>query len=129
MLRTDQTDRFESTLQSTEDLAFARAGVAALAEAVLPHRVEDVRLATSELLTNALEYGQGTVLVEAFADDAGLVVSVSSLSDGFPAPATEVVPPDQRSGRGLFIVEHLVDALVVTSAHGTIGVECRFDRT
>ncbi|MFB7776262.1 ATP-binding protein [Streptomyces bauhiniae] len=63
---------------------------------------EEVELAVSELVTNAVEYGTDTVVLRLRCHGGELRVEVK---DDNPAPATLRVPSDDdESGRGLWIV-------------------------
>lgn len=93
-----------------------------------PERVDDVVLATSELVSNALEHGTGgdvEVHVSVAADAVELCVTspsaeVPRLRSG-PAPAHAV------RGRGLSIVDTLADRMRITGNGGEVAVTCRFD--
>ncbi|MGW3341326.1 ATP-binding protein [Streptomyces sp. NPDC001009] len=64
--------------------------------------LEDVELAVSELVTNAVEYGHDSVVLRLRCDDGELRIEVK---DDNPVPATLGDPADDdESGRGLWIV-------------------------
>jgi anti-sigma regulatory factor (Ser/Thr protein kinase) len=97
--------------------------------------VRDLRLVTSELVSNIIEHGDGTgfdVSVEhgAFSDWS---VAVS----GTVRPATPllgapthwaVATADERSGRGLGIVRSLMDDVTVIQRDGRVVVRCTMHR-
>ncbi|MFF0222826.1 ATP-binding protein [Streptomyces sp. NPDC004629] len=63
--------------------------------------VENVVLAVSELVTNAIRYGRGDAGLKILYADDDVRVEVS---DGNPEPALTNAQPDDTSGRGLFLV-------------------------
>jgi len=81
-------------------------------------------LTVSELCTNAVRFGSGapgSLSVHAWAEDDALVVEVSDDGRGFEwQPVDDVPEPDADEGRGLFLVNTLVD---------TVDVQRRDDRT
>jgi anti-sigma regulatory factor (Ser/Thr protein kinase) len=101
--------------------------------------VDDMVLATSELVTNAVEHGTGgRIEVEVGDDGARTVLSVASRTDadGFEligdGTSWGVAEPASRAGRGLGIVRSLVDdvsvgrtadrlTITVTKRHGDVG--------
>jgi hypothetical protein len=68
--------------------------------------VDDVLLATSELVTNAILHGGGTVVVTVWPGRDGLRVQVADDGGTSPQPNRDH-PGDEESGRGLFIVDAL----------------------
>ena len=85
---------------------------------------EDLLLTVSELCTNAVRFGSGepgSLLVTAWPEDDALVVEVSDDGHGFEwKPVDDVPDPEADEGRGLFLVNTLVDA---------VDVQRRDDRT
>lgn len=69
---------------------------------------EAVRLAVSELVSNAVMHGTGTIAVGLGLDEEGVHVAVSDNGVGF-SPSGEPVmpPPDSPGGRGLALVAML----------------------
>jgi two-component sensor histidine kinase len=67
-----------------------------------------VRLAVSELVSNAVMHGTGTIAVRLGVDEEGVHVAVSDNGVGF-SPSGEFVmpPPDAPGGRGLALVSML----------------------
>jgi anti-sigma regulatory factor (Ser/Thr protein kinase) len=76
-----------------------------------------VKLAVSELVTNAIQHGSprraGTIHLRAYADDGRLVFEVRDNGE-FVAPVGRA-SLDDESGRGLELVALLMDELNVTS--------------
>jgi len=62
-------------------------------------------LLASELITNALEHGSGTITLLVTLTPEALRVDVTDESP--LRPATRVADPDDDGGRGLLIVDHL----------------------
>jgi len=98
---------------------FVRAQLTAV---VAAPALDDLVLATSELVTNAFEHGADaatTVAVRVGADDASITVTSrtdSTLSDTSGVAPTEQwasVQPEQLNGRGLGIVRKLADRVDV----------------
>jgi len=96
-------------------------------ELVGADRAEDVRLVVSELVTNALEHGDGgDATVQFGVDDGAFVVSVTAESSGRPDRSDGAVSPDQVTGRGLQIVARLSDSVVVSGQERSVAVTCTF---
>ncbi|NKI42449.1 ATP-binding protein [Streptomyces sp. LD120] len=68
--------------------------------------VDEVVLVVSELVTNAVRYGNGRpVVLRVYVSDGALVIEVR---DGSPLPARlRLVDEEAESGRGLFLVAAL----------------------
>jgi anti-sigma regulatory factor (Ser/Thr protein kinase) len=85
--------------------AFARAsGCTEHAAEIL----DDALLLISEVVTNAVRYGEPPLLVALECEDGGLRVRVRDGAASVPTP--RVAAPDDESGRGLDLVEQLSDA-------------------
>ncbi|WP_455357172.1 ATP-binding protein [Streptomyces sp. SYSU K217416] len=69
---------------------------------------EPAELLTTELLTNALRHGQGSVGVRLFQRGGHLVIAVNDGSSELPVPRN--AGPDDEDGRGLLLVEAIADA-------------------
>lgn len=80
----------------------------AAGEALDGERLEDLLLATSEVVTNAVEHGAPPVLLRVAPAPERLRVEVQ---DGSPLPprARDEVAPSEIRGRGLAIVERCTD--------------------
>ena len=83
--------------------AEARRLVAAALGAWPPHRRALVQLLTSEVVTNAVLYGEGRIQIGVGLDADAVRVEVSDEGAGRPVPA----PPDAwgEHGRGLLMVD------------------------
>jgi anti-sigma regulatory factor (Ser/Thr protein kinase) len=102
-----------------------------VAHAVPSPVADDVRLVTSELVTNAIVHGRsaGAVDVEvALRPPAEVILQVSN--DGSvgaipPVDEWRPAPPFARDGRGLGIVRRLCDAVEVRGDERVAIVVCR----
>jgi anti-sigma regulatory factor (Ser/Thr protein kinase) len=73
-----------------------------------PATAEAVRLAVSELVSNAVMHGTGTIAVGLGLDAEGVHVTVSDRGVGFtPSGEPVMPPPDSPGGRGLALVAML----------------------
>ena len=116
------------SVRDTAQIRSARTLVADEAvELVGADRAEDVRLVVSELVTNALEHGDGgDATVQFGVDDGAFVVSVTAESSERPDQSVGTVSPDQVTGRGLQIVARLSDSVVVSGQERSVAVTCTF---
>lgn len=80
----------------------------AVGGAVGGERLDDLLLATSEVVTNAVEHGAPPVQLRVAAERERVRVEVQ---DGSPLPprANDTVAPSEIRGRGLAIVERCTD--------------------
>ena len=92
-------------------------------------------LIVSELFTNFVEHGDGSVLeVSVVASNERWEIEVSggascAPGDPFLHPATwAITPGDHVNGRGLGIVRSLSDDITVITSDGVISVRCRRPR-
>jgi anti-sigma regulatory factor (Ser/Thr protein kinase) len=116
-----------------ENVAAARRFVAERLDGMAADRcvVDDLRLAASELVTNALEHGEHEPVVVELGVNTGVVsLSVTSRSPhDHVAPVSDwsVAHADEITGRGLGIVRTLADDVSVSRGGGmlTITVERR----
>jgi anti-sigma regulatory factor (Ser/Thr protein kinase) len=75
----------------------------------------DVVLALHEAVVNALQYGGGRVEVELEVGAGRVVATVRDHGGGFdPSLLTSPCPGMEERGRGLYLVSHLMDEVVVT---------------
>jgi anti-sigma regulatory factor (Ser/Thr protein kinase) len=123
------TRRFPST---TASIRAARTFVGERVDADMPEwdRRDDVLLATSELVTNAVEHGGGDAInVDVEVDAGSFVVTIeSALTDAIGDPAMWVGPAVAGpNGRGLMIVRSVVDDVTVTDGNGRLRIRCVFD--
>lgn len=117
-----------TVVETTAHLHGARRAVAAEALGFLgPDRAADVELCVSELLTNALEHGWSPARLRSDRVGDSFVVTVVNRSDRLPQPATQAVPHELATGRGLQIVQRVADGLAIHTEHGDVVVTCRFD--
>ncbi|WP_329109161.1 sensor histidine kinase [Micromonospora sp. NBC_01699] len=111
-------------------MAGMRALVAALAtEAGLaPDRVDDLRLATNEIATNAVVHGGEPAVLRVWAGPTGMVsevIGTSVLTDRLAGrlPAS----PTSEQGRGLLLVNHLCDLVHVHTTDDSTTVRLHVD--
>jgi anti-sigma regulatory factor (Ser/Thr protein kinase) len=93
-------------------------------------RTENLRLAVNELASNSVRHGGGAGTLTTWQQDGTLVCQVSDGGHIRERLVGRVRPdPDQASGRGLWLVNHLCDLVQVRSdAHGTVvRVHMRLD--
>jgi anti-sigma regulatory factor (Ser/Thr protein kinase) len=116
-----------------ENVATARRFVADRLDGIAANAgiVDDLRLAASELVTNAVEHGDHEpVVVEVAVDTDVVSLSVTSHSPhDHVAPVSDwaVADADEITGRGLGIVRTLADDVLVSRGGGllTITIERR----
>ena len=100
-------------------------GTSALPAGVL---VERVVLIASELVTNAVQAGATTVEIDVTITAQRLDLVVIDDAGGWPTPTSAT--PDDTAGRGLSIVDHLVDTWDVASRkHGKAITASWFDQS
>lgn len=128
-------DYREFRVSSPRQLARARRRVANAAASILgADSVDDVSLVVSELVTNALEHGDGDAvvsygtIVDGDGRRDGFVVATESISSSPPRRCPPPVPPDRVTGRGLNIVHALADDVRVDHSDGIVNVTCSFRR-
>lgn len=100
-------------------------------QTVLPDAVpvdvaSDLTLATSELVTNAVENGSGTAIqvTVRVAEDAASV-TVTSTGESVPVAAVEqwqIADADALSGRGLGIVRAVADEIEVARSGDSLAI-------
>ena len=81
-----------------------------------PECVENAVLLTSELVTNALRHGTGSVRVGCDADRATVRIEIGDSSRR--RPTVRAADPDDESGRGMLLVDALASAWGVTDTPG-----------
>jgi anti-sigma regulatory factor (Ser/Thr protein kinase) len=120
---------FERTVPSPTSVTALRHGFRAWLQGEgLP--VEDVdvwELALSELAANATGYSPAgsPVEVRARRDDDRITLSITNTMDGHRVPRVpQTVPPDAVRGRGLFIVDRLVDGLAFDVDDSRVTATC-----
>jgi anti-sigma regulatory factor (Ser/Thr protein kinase) len=125
------TIRERLVANSTADLARFRARArCAACEALGSDRADDVALVVSELVTNALEHGDGPpVDLEIVSDAIGeLAICVDSRSTARPVSPPATTPAPQPRGRGLRIVATLADHVDVSGSDDRVRITARFRR-
>ena len=85
-------------------MSVARKRLSTLLPTLPPEQLDDVILATSEVVTNAILHGEGPVRVRAWMANTAVHVEVGDAGRGNPQPATGI-GNDDEAGRGLFIVD------------------------
>jgi anti-sigma regulatory factor (Ser/Thr protein kinase) len=92
--------------------------------------IDDLLVACSELVTNAVRHATGRhdqVVLRVMATGDAVVLEIEDDGDGFAWPVSRVmadVLADDESGRGLFIVEALTDQVEVLVSQGRTVVRC-----
>lgn len=92
--------------------------------------IDDLLIACSELVTNAVDHATGpsaSVLVRARIEGDAVCLEIEDDGDGFAWPVgrgmADVLGDDEH-GRGLFIVEALTDVVEVVARRGRTIVRC-----
>jgi serine phosphatase RsbU (regulator of sigma subunit)/anti-sigma regulatory factor (Ser/Thr protein kinase) len=116
----------------------ARSGVPAARRAVTEflhesevaqEALDDIGLVVTELCTNAIRAARTQVLLRAWCDDASVTIEVEDDGPGFDpsvAKAERGPDPELEVGRGLWIVDQLVDELTTRFDPSGTVVRCRF---
>lgn len=101
----------------SSQVTHARRFVRRSVESADPAVIDDLQLITSELFTNAVEYGSGDtvgITVLRRKGEVSVTVESSGPTPGVgPASGWRVADPETLNGRGLGIVRELADGLVV----------------
>ncbi|UDY37613.1 MEDS domain-containing protein [Dermatobacter hominis] len=92
-----------------ETAASARSQVGVLSGSVPAPLLDDLRLAVSELVSNAVRYGSAPVRMTVWALPGSILLRVHDTGSGIRDPFADLRPaaPDARGGRGLGIVAQL----------------------
>lgn len=86
---------------------------------------DDAVLAAHELISNAIEYGTGTIVVTIHVSDKGTIIAVDSAGDPFGMPAEGALAAMDllsSSGRGLIIAQALCPQIELTRDGGRTRV-------
>lgn len=114
----------------SENEEFARVVVAVFASRLDPtvEEIDDIKTAVSEAVTNAVihgyQNGEGTITLEAAAEENVLTVTVQDDGVGIPdveramEPMYTTAPDGERSGMGFSFMEAFMDQVEVISALG-----------
>lgn len=109
------------------NLGRLREHIAAVAHATGadPETVEQLRLVVSELATNAIQHNEAdTVTVALRSDGSSWTLDVSN-ADGLIEIDAPVLPaPTKLSGRGLFIVDAVMDRAELVEIDGRQHIRC-----
>lgn len=97
--------------------AMARAYVSEHATWLPPPMLEDARLLVSELVGNAVRYGQDEITLRLRPDPPGIGVSVTDHGSEMPVLPDGLPDATASRGRGLSIVAMLASAWGVTEFH------------
>ena len=93
----------------------------------------DVVLATSELVTNAVQHGpSSTVTVTVHTDDNTVAVTVENDGSAPDVPTDvgdwTIAAPSAPNGRGLGIVRAISDRVEMTRTASSVSITVEFDR-
>jgi anti-sigma regulatory factor (Ser/Thr protein kinase) len=103
--------------------------VRAAAAELLPERREDLVLAANEIVTNSLQHGGGECRVSVWDDANSVVCEVRDAGQITDPMAGRLAPArDARTGRGLWLANHLCDLVQVRSSHEGTTVRLYVDR-
>ena len=99
----------------------ARRAVRAAGTGLTPEALDDLVVAVSETVTNALRYGRSPARLRVWGSPSRVVVTVSDTGDGPQDPFAGLVPADDHAagGRGLWITHQACDD--VTAARDATG--------
>ena len=123
--RTPSTLLFDASgLSGMRALVAALAGDAGLA----PDRVADLRVAVSEIATNAVTHGGPSAVLRAWADGDGMVCEVTGSSVLTDRLAGRIPPPLSDRGRGLLLVNSLCDLVEVHTDDSSTTVRLHVNR-
>lgn len=88
--------------------------------------VDDVELAVSELATNVIRHTPSTsISLVAVCHDGDVIIDVAA-ADGVPSlDHVELPPADQLTGRGLYVVDQVMDDVRTADVDGARVVRCR----
>jgi serine/threonine-protein kinase RsbW len=89
--------------------------------------LDDVLLATSEVVTNAVLHGDGLVTVRVWTDGAVVRVEVADEGSAVPQPSADRGGEHAEDGRGLFIVDAVTTRWGVTPVHPGPGKTVWFE--
>lgn len=111
-------------------LAALRAAVATVGSAagLTEERVDDLRIAVTELASNALTHGAGPATARCWVERGELLCEVSGRGELTDPLAGRIPPPrDGVRGRGLLLVHQLCDLVDVHTADGVTTIRLHLD--
>lgn len=111
-------------------LGALRAAVATVAAAagLAEDRIDDLRIAVTELASNALTHGSGQVTARCWVAAGELLCEVSGRGELTDPLAGRIPPPvDGVRGRGLLLVHQLCDLVDIHTADGTTTVRLHLE--
>lgn len=87
--------------------------------------VDEIVLAVSELATNAIQYSEDDeIVVSCEATDGAILVDVSGADALGPLTEKQLPGVVDLAGRGLFIVQSIMDDVAVVDVDGRSYVRC-----
>ena len=89
---------------------------------------QDAELLTSELVTNAVRYGEPAIVVQLTVSDETVAVNVSDDGCAMPVLPAIAPPASSASGRGLLILGAVANRWGVTPHYGRRGKTVWFER-
>lgn len=125
------TNHMKAEFEAKEvNVSFARVVAAAFIARLDPtlDEVEDVKVAVSEAVTNAIVHAydgqEGRIVMEAFSYDKTVMVSIRDFGKGIEdiekakEPLFTTKPGEERSGLGFTVMESFMDSLHIESKVG-----------
>ena len=106
---------------TTDNLAAIRDMIddRAVAQRLPSADVQRFVLAVNEAATNAISHATGAAEVTVWHDDTRLVAEIRDDGPGIDLPQNPALPaPEALSGRGLWLIHHLVDRVGFVNAAG-----------
>ncbi len=106
--------RFDDEPALVRRFAAERARMAGLAG----ERLDDVRVAVTEIATNAVLHGRAPRVIRAWVDGPSIVFEVEDAGEGIGSPLTGFLAPsvEATDGRGVWIARRLCDLVEVRGA-------------
>jgi anti-sigma regulatory factor (Ser/Thr protein kinase) len=114
-------DAVELALEGLDDLAPIRHRVARLAQAagLAQARIDELTVAVTELVANALVHGSAPRRVWTYTVDGAFTCHVQDAGKGLPDPLAGYLMPDTTGagGRGLWLANQLCDTVEASTNH------------
>ncbi len=87
--------------------------------------IEELQLVVSELATNAMHYNDAdTVSVGVQSDGSSWTIEVSNADNLGELKAPELPEPSALTGRGLFLVDAMMDKVELVDVDGRLHIRC-----